>query len=353
MRQPTILLVGDYASVSGASRKILEQDFEIVGVASEGRSALRIAAQLEPEVIVLDLSTRLIDDFNPGPELKKQFPRTKLIVLTTNEDSEAARHSLRLWASGYLLKKSADSELVTAIREALAGNVYAAGIMEPQLEEQFIRHPKFNHNGSMKYSEPCCKELARDTLERSKDIIFMVDSQLTITYCNPAWDKFAIANGGEEVVGALVLGTDLMRVIPESLHDFYSDVFERCQLRQSTFDFDYECSSAEQYRLDHMTILPLRRSGELAIVNSVRVERIHGAQCPALSSEDVYFNVHGMLTVCSHCRRTRRQDIPDVWDWVPAFLQTRKWKISHGMCPVCVSYFYSHYLAARTTVDAA
>jgi hypothetical protein len=213
--------------------------------------------------------------------------------------------------------------------------------------------PQETNSSRMSYSEPRLQELARDTLERSKDVIFIVDSELRITYCNPAWDEFALANGGEEVVAARVLGTDLMRVIPEPLRDFYSQVFQRCRWRHLTFDIDYECSSAELYRLLHMNILPLKRSGELAFVNSRRVEHVHGPERPASSPTDTYFNAHGMITMCCHCRRTRRQDASGVWDWVPAFLQGRKWKISHGMCPVCVSYFYSQYLTAGTSPDAA
>ena len=96
----------------------------------------------------------------------------------------------------------------------------------------------------------------------------------------------------------------------------------------------------------HMNILPLKRSGELAFVNSVRVEHIHGAERPASSAADIYFSPHGMIAMCCHCRRTRRQDASDVWDWVPAFVQTQKYTISHGICPACVSYFYSKYFTS-------
>lgn len=174
----------------------------------------------------------------------------------------------------------------------------------------------------------------------------MVDSELRITYCNPAWDEFALANGGEDAVAARVLGTDLMNVIPEPLRDFYSEAFERCRQRHLTFDIDYECSSAQLYRLMHMNILPLKRSGELAFVNSTRVEHIHGAERTPSSATDIYLSARGMITMCCHCRRTRRQDPSDVWDWVPAFVQTRKCTISHGICPACASYYYSKYFTA-------
>jgi hypothetical protein len=196
----------------------------------------------------------------------------------------------------------------------------------------------------VRYSAPRVKDLSRDTLELSNDTIFIVDANLRISYCNPAWDRFARANGGEEVVAARVLGNDLMCVIPEPLRDFYAQVFRSCHVRKLTFDIDYECSSPEQYRLLHMSILPLEPSGSLAFVNSIRVERPHGSERPALPSSENYFGDRGMVTVCCHCRRTQRQDASGQWDWVPAFIHKGKWQVSHGICPMCVSYFYWPYL---------
>lgn len=213
--------------------------------------------------------------------------------------------------------------------------------------------PPETHSGGMSYSEPRFEELTRSTAEHSKEVIFIVDSELRISYCNPAWDEFALANGGEDVVAARVLATDLMGVIPEPLRDFYSEVFQRCRQRYLAFDFDYECSSAQLYRLLHMNILPLKRSGGLAFVNSIRVEHIHGAERPASAAADIYLSAHGMITMCCHCRRTQRQDASDVWDWVPVFVQTRQWDVTHGICPVCRSYFYSKYFTADTSSGPA
>jgi len=215
-----------------------------------------------------------------------------------------------------------------------------------------MQSPETN-NKDLNFTEPNSGELARYSLEASKNVIFIVDSKLRITYCNPAWDAFALANGGEDVVSERVLGTHLTRVIPESLSDFYGEVIERCRSRHLTFDFDYECSSAELYRLLHMNIFPLKASGELAFVNSIRVEHIHGAERRVSHPGDVYLSTHRIITMCCHCRRTQRQDASEVWDWVPEFLQSRKWKISHGICPLCRSYYYSQYLILGATTDAA
>jgi DNA-binding NarL/FixJ family response regulator len=90
----------------------------------------------------LDIGMPELNGMQAGSELKKLLPRTKLIVLTVNEDPELAREALRHWASGYLLKKSAGSELITAIREALRGRSYVTPSMARRLQEEFIRDPR-------------------------------------------------------------------------------------------------------------------------------------------------------------------------------------------------------------------
>ena len=149
MWRPTILLIDDHTLVLDAFKKLLEPEFEVVGTASDSRSALALAQDLKPEIIVLDIGMPNLNGLQAGPELKKRLPRTKLIVLTMNEDSEIARESLRSWASGYLLKKSAATELVKAIREALRGRSYVTPMTERQLQEQFIRNPEFDHTRSL------------------------------------------------------------------------------------------------------------------------------------------------------------------------------------------------------------
>jgi hypothetical protein len=205
----------------------------------------------------------------------------------------------------------------------------------------------------LSYSKLLPEVLGRPVLYASKDVIFLVDSELRITYCNPAWDTFAMANGGEGVLAEHVIGSNLMSAIAEPLHPLFRDVCRSCREHHLTFDMDYECSTAALYRLLHVKILPLRASGELAFIHSTRVERPHGVERPAFSATSDYVGDHGIVTLCCHCRRARRQDASSMWDWVPAFLQPERWKITHGMCPVCVSYFYSRYLVDEALQVAA
>jgi len=142
MGRPKVLLADDHTLVLEAFRKLLEPEFEVAGAVSDGRMLLSLAPQLKPDVVVVDLGMPLLNGMDAGQQLKKMIPRTKLIVLTMSEDVEVAGEALKHWASGYLLKKSAASELVQAIREALKGRSYVTPQVKQRLLDEFIRDPR-------------------------------------------------------------------------------------------------------------------------------------------------------------------------------------------------------------------
>jgi DNA-binding NarL/FixJ family response regulator len=146
MGQPRILLADDHTMVVEAFRKLLEPEFEIVGTVSDGRTLVTVAPELKPDAIVIDIGMPLLSGMNAGRELKRLLPRTKLIALTMNEDCEIASEALRSWASGYVLKRSAGSELVKAIREALKGKTYVTPRIAQRLLEQFVLDPRHDHD---------------------------------------------------------------------------------------------------------------------------------------------------------------------------------------------------------------
>jgi len=144
MGRPGVLLADDNALVLEAFKKLLEPEFDIVGTVSDGRALLSVAPGLKPDVIVLDIGMSSVNGIEVGRELNRLLPATKLIVLTTDEDSELARESVGLWASGHLLKNSAASELVNAIRETLRGKSYVTPTVAPLLHGEFVRDPRLN-----------------------------------------------------------------------------------------------------------------------------------------------------------------------------------------------------------------
>jgi DNA-binding NarL/FixJ family response regulator len=142
MGKTRILLADDHTLVVEGLKKFLESEFEIVGMAHDGRTLLQLAPILKPDVIVVDINMPMLNGLDAGRQLKKLLPRTKLIVLTVNEDYDVASEVLHEWASGYLLKNSPASELVRAIWDVLKGKQYVAPLIAKRKVNEFIRDPR-------------------------------------------------------------------------------------------------------------------------------------------------------------------------------------------------------------------
>ena len=124
MRKPRILIADDHRLLTEAFEKLLESQCEIVGPVADGRALLDAARELEPDIILLDISMPLLNGLEAGRRIRKLLPDVKLIYLTVNEDPEVAAEAFRLGASGYLLKNSAANELFQAVNEVARGRSY-------------------------------------------------------------------------------------------------------------------------------------------------------------------------------------------------------------------------------------
>ncbi len=139
--RPRVLLADDHLLLLEAFEKLLEPDCTVVGSVSDGRALIKAAAELKPDVIVLDIAMPLLNGLDAARQIKKTMPDIKLIFLTMNEDPNVANEAFRAGASGYLLKTSAASELSKAIKEALCGRSYVTPVMIQDMVESFIRQP--------------------------------------------------------------------------------------------------------------------------------------------------------------------------------------------------------------------
>ena len=146
MPKARVFLADDHTLLVDAFRKLLEPDFEVVGAAANGRDLITLAPTLHPDLVIVDLGLPLLNGIDAGRELKKLLPRTRILVVTVNEDSGVAREALRYWASGYLLKKSAGGELTHALQQLLRGKTYVTPVMARKLAEDFIRDPELQSN---------------------------------------------------------------------------------------------------------------------------------------------------------------------------------------------------------------
>ena len=129
MATPRVLLADDHALLLGAFAKLLAADCEIVGQVADGRALVAAAEKLKPDVIVLDISMPILNGLEAGRQIKQRLRNVKLVFLTMNEDPDLAAEAFRSGASGYLLKRSAASELLTAIHEVMLGRSYVTPLI--------------------------------------------------------------------------------------------------------------------------------------------------------------------------------------------------------------------------------
>jgi DNA-binding NarL/FixJ family response regulator len=141
-KRPRVILADDHTLLVEAFRKLLEATCEIVATVADGHALLDVASRLKPDVVVLDISMPLLNGLEAGRQVKERVAGTKLIFLTMNEDPDLAVEAIRMGASGYLLKKSAASELFKAIEIALRGKWYVTPQIAQGMEASFIRDPE-------------------------------------------------------------------------------------------------------------------------------------------------------------------------------------------------------------------
>jgi two-component system, NarL family, response regulator NreC len=132
-----LLLVDDHAVVRSGLRMLLEneRDVEIVGEASNARDAIEAASQLAPNVILMDIGLPDLSGIDATREIKKRLPEVAIVALTIHEDEEYFFKMLEAGATGYVPKRAAPDELLTAIRAAAVGQVY----LYPSLAKLLVR----------------------------------------------------------------------------------------------------------------------------------------------------------------------------------------------------------------------
>ncbi len=132
-----LLLVDDHAVVRSGLKMLLEneRDVEIIGEASSAAEAMEAALRLKPNVILMDIGLPDLSGIDATREIKKRTPDVAIVALTIHEDEEYFFKMLEAGASGYVPKRAAPEELITAIRAAATGQVY----LYPSLAKLLVR----------------------------------------------------------------------------------------------------------------------------------------------------------------------------------------------------------------------
>ncbi len=124
MARPRVLLADDHKILVEGLRGLLEPEFDLLATVEDGRELVERALELMPDVIIADVSMPLLNGIEATRQILPKAPKIRVVFLTMHADVAYANEAFRASASGYILKRSAAGELVTAIREALNGGVY-------------------------------------------------------------------------------------------------------------------------------------------------------------------------------------------------------------------------------------
>jgi DNA-binding NarL/FixJ family response regulator len=141
MKLPRIILADDHALVVEALRQMLLPHFDVLATATDGLMLLDLAVSLKPDVVVVDVGMPLLNGLEAGSRLKARMPNIKLVFLTMNDDPELGIRAMKAGASGYVLKRSAASELLQAVQAALQGKSYVTPQIARGIQDSFIRNP--------------------------------------------------------------------------------------------------------------------------------------------------------------------------------------------------------------------
>jgi two-component system, NarL family, response regulator NreC len=141
-RKTRILLADDHSVVRQGFGLILssQPDFEVVGEAANGREAVDRCAELQPDVVVMDVSMPELNGIEATRRLAEVAPRTRVLALSMHKDSVYVREILRAGARGYLLKDSVDSDLISAVRSVAKGDGYLSPAVSDAVLTDYRKH---------------------------------------------------------------------------------------------------------------------------------------------------------------------------------------------------------------------
>jgi DNA-binding NarL/FixJ family response regulator len=126
MKRITVLLAEDHQIVREGFRALLkhESDIEVVGEAETGRQAVQLTRKLRPAVVVMDIAMPLLNGLEATRQIRKEFPATKVLILSAHSDEAYVEQVTELGAAGFLLKQTSSHNLATAIREVQKGKTF-------------------------------------------------------------------------------------------------------------------------------------------------------------------------------------------------------------------------------------
>ena len=159
IRRYKVLIAQDHRLVAELCKVLLEPEFDVVGVVTNGRELIRLSLDLRPDVVVLGISMPILNGLDAGKGLIEILPNVKLVYLTMHSSEELAAEAMLLGASGYVVKTCAASEFIRAVRSVVQGKSYICSA---------ISEDKVN---SLIWERKCGAKLEQEVTPRERDVL--------------------------------------------------------------------------------------------------------------------------------------------------------------------------------------
>ena len=139
MTKPRVIMADDHSLILAGMRRLVEVQCEVVGMVEDGRALVEAAQKLRPDLILMDIAMPLLNGLEAARQLSKLVPESKLIFLTMHASPTYAAEAFQAGASGYLLKRSAASELSQAIQSVLQGQHYITPLITKDVLDSVLK----------------------------------------------------------------------------------------------------------------------------------------------------------------------------------------------------------------------
>jgi hypothetical protein len=180
-------------------------------------------------------------------------------------------------------------------------------------------------------------------LDQEQSQIVLIQPEGTILWFNQAWIQAARTSGSEYILTRYPVGASYYDGIVGEMRGYYKVQFTQSIETGEPFFQEYECSTPTRFRLFELRALPIESMGLLLEHTQITSNDIRRKPAPA--NEVDYRFPNGLIYQCSNCRRTK--NLNSVWVWVPEWVAQSPPHTSHGICKVCVGYYWGQRLHVR------
>jgi len=165
MKRITVLLAEDHQIVREGFRSLLahERDIEVVGEAETGRQAVQLTRKLRPAVVVMDIAMPLLNGLEATRQIRKDFPDTKVLILSAHSDDAYVEQAAVLGAAGFLLKQTSSHELATAIRNVDEGKTFFSAAIAKRVQDR--NRGSLSRTGNLTKKSNCLSSREMEVLQ--------------------------------------------------------------------------------------------------------------------------------------------------------------------------------------------